>query len=644
MIGPACLRFLLVALLLVVGPHLFHLHWSHVALFLGFWAWRWLGIARPRLLPRGAWLPLLTLAAALVVIVSRRGAVDLTTSTGLFVAGLGLKLMELKSGRDLHLVVLLGWFVALTQFLYDQSLPMTLYAFAAATLLTAAAVRFEAATALGWRPLGRTVAGLMLPALPLAVLLFLFFPRPPTGFIRLPFDATARTGLADVMEPGAVARLTTSSELAFRVDFEGEPPPPAQRYWRAQVFWRFDGRRWLRHPAMERPRPRPLPGRGRHYRYGVTVEPHHRRWLFSLGVPATVPPPARLTRDGVLRARAPVDERLRYEVVSREGYRFPPLSPLERNLALQLPDRPSGRVRALLAKLSRGADGAESLAAAVLAWFRDQNFRYTLRPGTLGSRPIDEFLFQRRAGFCEHYASTFVYLMRAAGVPARVVAGYLGGFVNPRGGFLEVYQANAHAWAEIWVEGKGWVRIDPTAAVAPRYVEQVRDLPEPVTFATPSPQQTLGGRGAPAAATPVRRSLRSLAILWSDLEHRWHRWVLGYDRNVQVRLFAWLGKRWPAAAFGLAAVLALVAFRRRTAERHDPLQAAYEMFLQRMRRDGLVKAPHETPLAFARRAAARRPRQAAGIHAVTEAFLEAHYGRGDRRQAVRRIRNALRRW
>ncbi len=643
MIEPVCLRFLLVALLLVVWPHLFHLHWSHVALFLGFWAWRWLGIARPRLLPRGPWLPLLTLAAAVVVIVSRRGAIDLATSTGLFVAGLGLKLMELKRDRDVHIVVLLGWFVALTQFLYDQSLLMTLYAFAAAALLTAAAVRFEAATRLGWRPLVRTVAGLMFPALPLAVLLFLFFPRPPTGFVHLSFGATARTGLADVMEPGAVARLATSSELAFRVDFEDEPPPPTQRYWRAQVFWRFDGRRWLRHPAMEQPRPRPLPGQGRRYRYWVTVEPHHRRWLFSLGVPATVPAPARLTRDGVLRARAPVDERLRYEVVSRESYRFPALTLLERNLALQLPGRPSPEVVKLLAELRRGADGPEALAAAVLSWFREQEFRYTLRPGTLGPRPVDEFLFQRRAGFCEHYASAFVYLMRAAGVPARVVAGYLGGFLNPRGRFLEVYQANAHAWAEIWVEGKGWVRVDPTAAVAPAYVEQVQDLPDPVTVAMPSPQQVLEGREAPAS-TPVRRSLRSLAIFWGDLEHRWHRWVLGYDRNVQARLFAWLGKRWPAVAFGLAAVLALVAFRRRTGGRRDPLQAAYEAFLRRMRRDGLVKAPHETPLAFARRAAARRPQRAAGIRAVTEAFLEAHYGRGDRRRAARRIRATLRRW
>ncbi|BCX82741.1 protein-glutamine gamma-glutamyltransferase [Methylomarinovum caldicuralii] len=621
-------RFLLLALLLLVAPHFLHLHGSHTLLFLAFWAWCWVGIGRPRLLPRGVWLPLLTLAAAVVVIVSRRGAIDLETSTGLFVVGLGLKLMELKSERDLYFVIFLGWFVALTQFLYDQSLLMAAYALAAVTLLAAALVQFNAPTLLPGRALARILAGLLLPAAPVMVLLFLFFPRPHGGFIHLPFDKRAVTGLAEIMEPGAVASLATSMDVAFRVDFEGEVPPPEARYFRAQVFWRFDGRRWLPHPAMQQPLPRPWPGRGKRSVYHVTVEPHHRRWLFSLGIPAAVPEGARLTREGVLEALFPVDERRRYRAVSFEGYRFPPLSPLERRLALQLPAPPSRRVRELLDRLGIDAATPEASARALLAHFRREGFRYTLHPGGMDGPFIDRFLFETRAGFCEHYASAFVYLMRAAGIPARIVGGYLGGFVNPRGKFLEVYQANAHAWAEIWVEGKGWVRVDPTEAVAPRYVEQVRNLADPLTEAgaarlLAAPQ----AEAAPQAAAGHGGVVRSLRILWSDLDHRWHSWVLGYDRTAQARLLAALGKRWPYGALLLAALLALAAGRARRGGEADPLLREYQKFLQQMARRGLTKAPWETPSAFARRAASQCPDSAERIAAVTERFTAARYGR-----------------
>ncbi len=632
------LRFLLVALALLVSPHLFHLHWSHILLFVGFWLWRWLGVGNPRLLPRGPWLPLLTLGATVVVLVSRRGAIDLTTSTGLFVAGLGLKLMELKGERDLHFVVLLGWFVALTQFLYDQSLWMGLYAFAAVILLTGVLVQFNSVRQLSWRPLARTVLGLLLPALPMTVLLFLLFPRPYGGFIRLPFDSRSKTGLAEILEPGAVARLAVSREVAFRVDFDAGLPPPERRYWRAQVFWRFDGRRWLPSTALRRPVSTPLPGRDGAIRYQVTVEPHHRRWLFSLGMPGSIPPVARMTREGVLEARFPVDERLRYRVVSYGTYRFPPLSETERNLALQLPGQPSKAVRELVERLRRRADRPRDFADAVLAYFRDQGFRYTLHPGTLGPRFIDRFLFDTRAGFCEHYASAFAYLMRAAGIPSRVVGGYLGGFVNPRGRFLEVYQANAHAWAEIWVEGEGWVRYDPTQAVAPRYVDQVRDLSDPLPVATLRWQL----QGIPVnrgAGDFFWRGLgRELQIFWSDLDHRWHLWVLSYDRGTQDRLFLVLRTNWPKLALLTAALLALIWWRRGRPGESDPLVREYQRFLRRLQRQGIVKAPHETALAFAERACRHWPDQAQRIRQVTEVFIQARYGRKSPERAARILR------
>ncbi|GAB6068654.1 protein-glutamine gamma-glutamyltransferase TgpA [Methylothermus subterraneus] len=623
----AKLRFLLLVLLLLVAPHFFHLPSSHTLLFLSFWSWRFLGTIRPSLLPKGQLLPILTLAAAGVVIASCGGAIDLETSTGLFVAGLGLKLMELQSERDLYFAIFLGWFVALTQFLYDQSLLMAAYAFAAVALLTAALVQFNAPGLVSGRALARTLAELLLPALPLMALLFLFFPRPLSGFIHLSLDRRAKTGLADILEPGAVASLATSMDVAFRVDFEGEIPPPEARYFRAQVFWRFDGRRWHPHPAMRQPLPQAWPGVGESYVYHVTVEPHYRRWLFALGFPAAAPEEAYLTREGVLEAYFPVDARRRYRLVSFRAYRFPPLSPFERELALQLPAAPSARVQDLVDRLRPPSGGAEEFARAVLDYFHTQGFRYTLRPGALGAHPVEEFLFSTRAGFCEHYASALAYLMRAAGFPARIVGGYLGGFVNPRGKFLEVYQANAHAWVEIWVEGKGWVRVDPTEAVAPRYVEQVRNLADPLTEAVTA--QLLAAPQTEAAPTAVAHGgvARSLRIFWSTLDHRWHVWVLGYDRTAQARLLAALGERWPYGALLLAAVLVPAAGWARRGGETDPLLREYRKFLRQMARRGLTKAPWETPSAFARRATLQCPEAAERIAAVTERFTAARYGR-----------------
>jgi transglutaminase-like putative cysteine protease len=637
------LRFLLLVLACLVLPHGLHLPWSHTLLFIGFWTWRWLGIGRPDLLPSGNWLPILTLTAASVVVVSQRGMIDLTTSTGLFIAGLGLKLMELRSERDLYFVVLLGWFVVLTQFLYDQSLGIALYALAAAALLTGVLVQFNGVGHLPWRALAQTVTGLLGPALPVAVGLFLVFPRPHGGFIHLPFDPRAKTGPAEILEPGAIAQLSTSQEVAFRVDFEDDPPPPEERYFRAQVFWHFDGRRWLPEPAMQQPLPQPLPGMGPSYLYHVTVEPHHRHWLFSLGFPASVPEGARLTREGLLTAPAPVEERLRYRLASFKSYRFPPLSPWERQLALQLPEAPSSKVQALVDRLRPPSGRPEDFALAVLHYFRDQGFRYTLSPGTLGDRPIEEFLFATRAGFCEHYAATFAYLMRVAGIPARIVGGYLGGFVNPRGRFLEVYQANAHAWVEIWIEGPGWVRVDPTVAVAPRYVEQVQDLADPLSAAIPpasEPAADSRSAAAQARADIWRKLVRSGLIFWSSLDHRWHVWVLSYDRQAQRLLLATLAERWPLLT--VAALLALVGFKARSGGEPDPLLRAYRAFLQHMSRLGLTKTAQETPWDFARRAATRLPAEATRIHRITEAFIRGRYGRGSALEAAQEIRRLLR--
>ncbi len=625
------LRWLLIILGLVTLPHFWHLHLSHSGLFALCWGWRWLAVSRPHWLPRARCLPVLTLAAALVVI-GTAFALDLTTSTGLFVVGLGLKLMELNQARDVYLAVLLGWFVALTQCLYDQSLSMAAYLLVTSALTVAWLVQFHATQPLSGRGLVAWMGKLYAAAIGPSVLLFLGLPRVQGGFFLLPVASSAVTGLAETMAPGTIARLATSAQVAFRVDFVGPPPPPAERYWRAQVLWRFDGQSWLPEPAFKLPLAAPFPGLGEPVSYQVIIEPHRHRWLFSLGIPGSIPEGVRLIREGVLESFSPVTERRRYRLRSYPAYRFPPLWPSERQMALQLPHPPSTKVQALVERLKGHGDYPQ----AVLEFFRAEGFRYTLEPGQIEGDFIERFLFETRAGFCEHYASAFVYLLRAAGIPARVVTGYLGGFVHPRG-FIEVYQANAHAWAEGWDEARGWVRYDPTRAVAPGYVEQVQDLPAPLTTAE------VNQLAAPAQSHVPAPELWSVweqhwRILWSDLDYRWQQWVLGYDQTAQDRLLAALAPYWPWLALFAAGILGGIGSRRRLRD-GDRLVHEYQAYLRHLKkRYGVGKFPSETPQEFAVRAGRLCPQEAERLRRITEVLIAAHYGRQDRIQAAQAIR------
>ncbi|WP_022950179.1 transglutaminase TgpA family protein [Methylohalobius crimeensis] len=627
------IQILLWTLLILVLPHFFHLPWSSTLVFLSLWGWRLWGCRFAGSLPRGRWVPFLALIAAALVIVSRHGAVDLDTSTGLFVSGLGLKLMELNQSRDIYLTIFLGWFVALTQFLYDQSFWMVGYALTTALLLTGVLIRLNISMRPAWKTVWQITLSLLLPALPIAVLLFLFFPRVTGPFWRLPLTNQAQTGLSDVMEPGSIADLTTNREVAFRVEFEGALPPPEMRYWRAQVFWRLEGGRWSSIPTAERPIKAPPPGSGATYHYTITQEPHHRHWLFSLGIPNSIPAEAILNRSLVLSSRNPVHERIRYSLISHVHSRIPPLSTREQHWALQLPAPPPSRIDALVSNWHNRTQTPQGIAGQVLDFFRDHGFVYTLHPERLSSQnPIEQFLFDTRRGFCEHYASAFVYLMRAAGIPARIVGGYLGGFYNRTGDFLEVYQSNAHAWAEIWVPKRGWVHYDPTQAVAPWYVEHELDMPDPASLNASAPEE-IGSTSTAVAPLSVWKGLnRQIHIVWSSVNHGWHRWVLNYGVGSQTRLFQYLRSQgWMGIKILLGIPCAIILIRQgyrwREYRRRPPAVRHYERLLKQLQRKGVSKRPHEAPREFARRARLLVPDRSEPIEDFTEGYLAVRYGK-----------------
>jgi transglutaminase-like putative cysteine protease len=435
------------------------------------------------------------------------------------------------------------------------------------------------------------------------------------------------------MSPGDFSQLSQSEEIAFRVEFatslNAKPPDPNALYWRGLVLWDFDGRTWQTRLAVP-PNPLQAEGRGQLVSYSITLEPHRQRWLFLLGLPRKGPPSlaqveTSLGPDLQWIAKAPITQRLRYQIDADLDYRLDPegLSAASRARTLALPEgNPESRIMAQ--QWSTGLASDRGIVEQALSHFRSEPFFYTLNPPRLGDNSIDDFLFRSRRGFCEHYASAFVFLMRAAGVPARVVTGYQGGELNPLGNYWIVRQRDAHAWAEVWLTGQGWTRIDPTAAVAPNRVERG------LNAALPAEERRSG------LMTLNANWLLPMQLTWDLLNNQWNQWVLGYNQDRQRQLLArlnpflatWQGMAWGLAAAGGGLLLLMMALvlprlaRRKT----DPICHLYARFCQRLQRCGIVRGESEGPADFALRAIALRPDLALSIEQITQLYLALRYG------------------
>jgi transglutaminase-like putative cysteine protease len=611
------LLVLLAALAFVVAPHIAHLPWWATALLVVLWFWRlWLVIAQRPLPGRFAMLPLL-IAAAGAVWLEHRTLLGRDAGVTFLLMLLALKLLEMRARRDVFVVIFLAFFILLTQFLFGQGVLVALMTLIAVLLLFFLLVSVNLAEGdLHARAKLRLVGVVFLKSLPLAAALFVLFPRLNAPLWGLPGDTrSARTGLSNTMTPGAIGRLLESDEIAFRALFSGQVPLSDQLYWRGPVLGSFTGRTWM--PAGDGLVAATLdlqPGTDPVYEYTITQEPNQRDWLFALDLPVDLRGAAdfspRLRADGQLLAGRLIAERARYTLRSATSYR---LGLNETRLSLQnwlqLPPGYNPRTLELAAELRRTVPGAmasrsadAALVQAALQRFRQQNYTYTLQPPTLGRNSVDEFLFDTRAGYCEHYASAFVVLMRALDIPARVVTGYQGGEFNPIDGFLTVRQADAHAWAEVWLEGRGWVRVDPTAAVAPERVIR-------------------GGRTAAAAAStqggPVLGErafslLRAIRFQWEALENGWNQWVLSYTPERQRELLSRLGLmpdgRTLALVFAVVIsaillVLAVISLRHRT--ERDRLGELLARLRERLTAVGIDAPSHLGPRALLALAAPR---------------------------------------
>lgn len=581
--------------------------------------------------PMPAALRLVAALAVIGAVLSVSGfRIGRDTACALLAAMLALKPGETWRLRDARSLVGFGLFAPFATFLLDQGPSTLLLGVLAATLALIALQRLsdvESGDLRAVPPLARVGVAWRLFAigLPLALAVFWLFPRFASPLWGVPERALARSGLSDRMSPGDWIDLMADDTVALRADFAGAAPPPEQMYWRGPVLWNYDGRTWTQPAWLQGIEAAPMRVGAATWSYRLELEPTDRRQLVALDLPLAAPEGSRLSLDYGLTVQRPLTSLTRWRLRSAAPAAFEPkLRRMLRDMALALPDGYNPRTVALARGWRAEADRDPRIApaardAAIVERFLSMvraDFAYTLDTPLMGRHTADEFLFEVRAGFCEHFSSAFVIAMRAAGIPARVVTGYAGGYRNPMGGYWLVRRSDAHAWAEVWLDGRGWVRVDPTAAVAPERIYDTLD----------DQASVLGPAGA-------------MAPLWNAgdfLRRGWNDFVLGFDAARQRALLRPLGGQdldgvRLGLLFSLAACLALgwmLWLTAREARERDPLLRAWHRLGARYARFGLARQPHETAQDWTARVLAARPR-ARALADMGARFTQWRYAGGD---------------
>lgn len=618
----------------VLGVHTDHLPiWLTGSLFVALGLRWWQRRYRPGKVP--AWLKVPMLLILIGAVVLEYGNLFGREPGSALAAGLlVLKLTESEAPRDARVAAAFACFLLMAALLFGQGMVAT---FVVVLGLLPALTTWRSLEPTQTSPsLPRQLVpafGLLAASLPLALTAFVFVPRLSTPLWGTSNQQTAKTGLSDHMSPSDFTELLTDDSAAMRVSFDGPPPEQGQRYFRAFVMWDYDGKDWKR---VDRP-PTTIPiEAAATINYHISLEPTHQHVLPTLDVPLRAPAGSQTRGDGEVFADKPVDEMREYELSSAVRYRFEPtLDIATRMRALQLPNDFDPRTHALAEQWRQlyGHDNARIVQAA-LNLFHDGGFSYTLLPAPLGRDAIDDFLFNTHEGFCEHYSSAFTVLMRAAGIPARVVTGFQGGYWNKLGQYLLVRNADAHAWSEVWLEGRGWVRVDPTGAVRPQRI-------------------SLGAAGAAGGQLPWYQSgvLQSMRNQWDIVNRWWNQSVIGFDALRQRGLLTPFGIRdvdtgmlmkllvISVAVFGTAGLFWAL-WRR---PEGDPALAAMRSLERKLAHAGVVRRRSEGPQHFLRRAARALPGQRTELDHLMRCYIELRYATLEpTHESLRTFRQAVR--
>ncbi len=627
------------ALALSVAPHLPYLPVWVTATFLGCSAWRYLIEKRRRALP-SVWLRAgLALACFLGVLATYATISGVGPGSALLAVMASLKLLETRKRRDQFVLLFISIFLVMSALLREQYVWSLPYLVVAVFVIMTAWLRLSATPGEPAKQSFSTGGRLVLYAAPLAVAMWIFFPRIAIPFWAVPMDTgTSTSGISDSMSPGDVSSLSMSNAVAFRVKFDGRIPEPRELYWRGLVLTVFNGRSWSLNDPYEGPRVHEkVTVQGEPISYEITLEPTRQPWIFALDMPWSWTLERTFMGPQHQLARAlPVDQRIAYQAVSYPQFETNvELTESARAWYQQIPDGSNPETRALAEELRAAAASDTAYIDAILRKFNEEEYFYTLQPPALGSNSVDRFLFDTRQGFCEHYSSAFAVLMRAAGIPARIVLGYHGGEMNPMADHMTVRQSDAHAWNEVWVEGHGWYRIDPTAAVAPDRIDYGVS------------EAAFEGLGAAWGLTAPSKLMHNMTLALDALNAKWNEWVLGYGPENQNRFMQWLGMRDPswrkmiltmiAIVFSLIAIISMLLALRYRAPAKDPAAILFRRFAKKT---GLEQEVGETPAHFAHRARLANALPETIIDSVTEAYHEARYGPAGA-PAIVRLRNAV---
>ncbi|VAW68345.1 FIG001454: Transglutaminase-like enzymes, putative cysteine proteases [hydrothermal vent metagenome] len=614
------------SLILAVTPHLPRFPVWSILLISVLFFWRVLCIKHSHWLPPKWILLFITIATCIGIFFHFGTLFGKTAGSVLLSILLAVKLHESKSRRDYMLLISLSFFIIVTNFLFSQSIFTLLLMIATVIVLIMSMISInQDDSGVSVHQKFRLALKLFLQSIPLMLIMFLLFPRISGPLWKLPDEQqNATTGLSDTMSPGNISNLIQSSAVAFRAEFKNQIPLQHQLYWRALVLWHFDGRSWEKGKQNITPSPS-LHINGETTQYTVTLEPHQQRWLYALDMPTKVPANINYTRDYVLEAREKINSLYRYSLASAIDYSIAlELSPWEKNAGLKIPPASNPETRALGSALAQQYHKPIDIVNHVLELFNQQDFHYTLKPPlTLGFDPVDQFLFQTRRGFCEHYTSSFVLLMRAAGVPARVVLGYQGGTLNPVNQVMTIRQSDAHAWSEVWLKKRGWVRIDPTAAIAPQRVE--RNLQAALEKGEKRPFHMRINSGI----------IKEMLFYWDAVDNQWNQWVIGYDTALQQTVLqAVLSKRLQLSEIILLMtisfvlvliIMSLYIMKPWQKKKLDPVIKVYYKFCKKLSDKGITRMPYEGPLDFSIRAAEHFPEQKASIMLITRLYIKLRF-------------------
>ncbi|NOX09341.1 MAG: DUF3488 domain-containing transglutaminase family protein [Gammaproteobacteria bacterium] len=551
-----------------------------------------------------------------------------TAGTALLLFALALKLIESTTKRDLLILIFLNYFIIATEFILYQQLFTSLYLFLCVVLLTAFWVYSNERVALQPYPYYlRYAVKLLLQTLPIIIILFVFFPRLPTPLWSLPKDPyKGISGFEENMKPGSLQSIAQSPAIAFYVEFTDQTPIPSMRYWRGSVLDHIAHGEWSSSIKVnEQKFPDEMQAmiqpHGVEINYHITLQPHNQYWIFALDMPTSIPVNALYRQGFQVRSIDPLRSVQRFKLSSSPFYRTKNKDPWLIKQALQLPKDFSPRINTLALQLKQGTQTKLERINSVLTWFRDNDFAYTLEPPITQEHAIEEFLFEHQQGYCEYYASAFTLLMRAMGVPTRIVTGYQGGEFNPVASHFIVRQWDAHAWTEVWMDSMGWVRIDPTANIAPNRIQF------PVSKLR---NNNFYGQDNNFTYT----LLEKINFIRDKLNFQWDQWIVGYNQKQQNNLLSKFGIDQPSwqylsqiltVGFILSLLLSSLFILYQRMEKQDVIQQDYKKFCKKLSAKGLVLFKNEGPQDLCQRAAIKFTDQQQRIKIIIKLYIQLRY-------------------